>query len=421
MPWDTVLPGGALQAAEDDPALGGMNARVIQRMRGFCVDRTGQIEWSIQLDELPGDFQGWPLEHRDRTRRAPGAVRLERMLQHYLARHQLLADISDVYHQAQHPDRGYLRIRMYAQATAALHLLQTHPPAEFAGDQVVAYWAPHRHDPSPDRRAAGSPARGLGREAPRERGRAATQDVRLSPGTGPASPDRRPGEISPQAQDRRRALLGRLPPGSLDAWDNSGQAAPVSGHNFLPPMAGEPLLPVVSRPEPPLGSTRRSVSPNKFTPYGPDPYPASTAVPACPGSSSGALAEQAPPGPLRAGMGSGSSGPSRPEASGDVSMAPPAEATRDGPAHPAAAADGATAGLATHPLDGPGISPRQAPAPSAASERPRDRVRIAALAAEAWMARGGSQLPVHLSTPDELADFLAEVTLALIAAPGRAP
>ena len=420
MPWDTVLPGGALQAVEDDPALGGMNARAIQRTRGFCVDRTGQIEWSIQLDELPVPFQGWPLEHRDRTRRAPGAVRLERMLQHYLARHQLLADISDVYHQAQHPDRGYLRIRMYAQATAALHLLQTSPPAEFAGEQVVAYWAPHRQDPSPDRRAAGSPAPGPGREVPHERGRAATQDVRLSHGAGPASPDRRPGEISPQTQNRRSALVGSLPPGSLEAWDNGGQAPPDSGRGFLPPVAGEPLLPGASRPEPPLGSTRRSGSPhNKFATHGPDPYPASAAVPACPGSSSGAPAAQAPSEPSSAGVGNGPSGPSRPEASGDANAATPAAAAWDSPVPPAAAAAGAAATSATHPPDVSGTLPHQAPALS--GRAPRHRVRIAALAAEAWLARDGAQLPLHLRTPDDLADLLAEVTLALIATPGRDP
>ena len=89
-------------------------------MRGFCVDRTGQIEWSIQLDQLPELYQGWPPENRDPTRRAPGAVRLERMLHQYLARHHLPADITDVYHQAQHPDRGYLRLRLREQAVAAL-------------------------------------------------------------------------------------------------------------------------------------------------------------------------------------------------------------------------------------------------------------------------------------------------------------
>ena len=112
MSWDTVLPDGRRQAAEDDPALAGLPARAIQGMRGFCVDRAGQIEWSIQLDQLPELYQGWPPENRDPTRRAPGAVRLERMLHQYLARHHLPADITDVYHQAQHPERGYLRLRL---------------------------------------------------------------------------------------------------------------------------------------------------------------------------------------------------------------------------------------------------------------------------------------------------------------------
>ena len=118
MPWDAVLPNGVLQAAEDDPSLGGMDARTIQRMRGFCLDRAGRLEWSIQLDALPVLFQGWPVDERDTTRKAPGAVRLELMLRAYLARHQLMADIADVYHQALHPDRGYLRIRNRAQAAA---------------------------------------------------------------------------------------------------------------------------------------------------------------------------------------------------------------------------------------------------------------------------------------------------------------
>ena len=52
---------------------------------------------------------------------------------------------------------------------------------------------------------------------------------------------------------------------------------------------------------------------------------------------------------------------------------------------------------------------------------PRERVRYATLAAEAWLASNGAQLPLHLQTPEELADLLAEVATALILTPGRDP
>ena len=44
---------------------------------------------------------------------------------------------------------------------------------------------------------------------------------------------------------------------------------------------------------------------------------------------------------------------------------------------------------------------------------------MAALAAEAWLAGNGARLPLRLDTPEELADLLAEIALALCMPPAR--
>ena len=219
-------------------------------------------------------------------------------------------------------------------------------------------------------------------------------------------------------------LVASLPPGSLAAWDSGGQALPHSGRGFLPPMAGEPRLPGTPRPDPPPretvplpppGSAHRSGSPhNKVIAYGPDIYPASTAVPATPGSSSGAPTAQAPSGLPVDNTAIGPSGSPRPEAPGEAPTATPTVETRDDPVSSAAAG-----AVADDPPDAPGTLPLAAS--GLIGRAPRDRVRFAALAAEAWLARDGAQLPLHLQTPEELADLLAEVAMALILIPGRDP
>ena len=112
-PWSAVLSDGQLQAAVDDPSLAGKSVRQIRQAAGFCEDLRGQLEWSIQLDHLPGPYRGPAPEERTPAGRGPGAIALERLLIRHLGRRGLDLDIKDVYHQAYHPDRGFLRLRAW--------------------------------------------------------------------------------------------------------------------------------------------------------------------------------------------------------------------------------------------------------------------------------------------------------------------